>query len=135
MPGSLKEHKNASEEGVEFTFFVSPKKINLDENENIKSITMQKTSIQNKRVVVDENSDYEEEADVIIFALGFAQEEPEFVKDLEKDKWNGIVTNNFATSNPKVFAGGDCVRGADLVVTAAYDGRETAKEIVNFLDA
>ena len=134
MPGSLKEHKNASEEGVDFDFYTSPKSINLNDNGTLKSISMEKTQIIDNRVKIIENSEYEEEADIIIFALGFSQENPDFLEDIEKNRWNEIITDNFVTSKQKVFAGGDCVRGADLVVRAAYDGRETANKIIKFLD-
>jgi glutamate synthase (NADPH/NADH) small chain len=137
MPGSAKEHKNAGEEGVEFVFQVSPNSINLNKDNTLKSVTLERTEIVDNKVKIIENSQYEEEADIIIFALGFSQENPSFIKEnnIETNKWDEIVTNNFKTSNPKVFAGGDCVRGADLVVTAAYDGRETAKEILKLIDS
>jgi glutamate synthase (NADPH/NADH) small chain len=73
---------------------------------------------------------------VIIYALGFDPEVPNFIKDanLKLDKWNGIVVDeNYQTSHPKIYSGGDSVRGADLAVTAAYDGREAAKKIVEKL--
>ena len=56
-----------------------------------------------------------------------------FLKELniELDKWDGIkVDETFRTSNPKIYAGGDSVRGADLAVTAAADGRDVALAIV-----
>jgi glutamate synthase (NADPH/NADH) small chain len=136
MPGSVKEHKNAGEEGVDFVFHVSPKSINLNGDGTLKSLTMEKTEVIDNRVKVIENSQFEEEADIVIFALGFSQENPEFLKKskIETNKWNEVITNSCITSNPKVFAGGDCVRGADLVVTAAVDGRSTAEEIVKFLN-
>jgi glutamate synthase (NADPH/NADH) small chain len=138
MPGSRKEYKNATEEGVEFVFNVSPKSIKTDENNNITSVVLEKTELaeadengRQKLVIVD-NSEYEIEADVVIFALGFSQEVPSFIQEagLELDKWNGVVVNkNYQTSKENIYAGGDCYRGADLVVRAALDGRECAKAI------
>jgi len=56
------------------------------------------------------------------------------VSGIELDKWNGVkVDENYETSLKGVYAGGDCYRGADLVVTAVYDGREAAKSIIKKL--
>jgi len=72
---------------------------------------------------------------VVILALGFSPEVPSFLNDsnIETNSWGGIITNNFKTSNPKIYAGGDCQRGAHLAVTAAADGRDAAKEIIKSL--
>jgi len=88
-----------------------------------------------QKVVINDGSEYVEEADVVIMALGFSPEIPEFFKELniETNSWGGVETNNYVTSNKKVYAGGDCQRGAHLAVTAALDGREAAKEIVKAL--
>jgi len=79
-----------------------------------------------------EGSEYIEKADVIIYALGFSPEAPEFLKkaNIELNSWGGVITNDYQTSNKKVYAGGDCQRGAHLAVTAAADGREAAKAII-----
>ncbi len=137
MPGSKKEVTNSKEEGVEFVFNVSPKSITND------GVYLEKTTLTTpdesgrQKVVISENSEYLEEADIIIMALGFDQELPEFIKNssLELDKWNGIITDeNHQTSNEKVYAGGDGVRGADLAVRAAADGKAAAKAIVRSFD-
>ncbi|NWF66771.1 MAG: glutamate synthase subunit beta [Campylobacterales bacterium] len=142
MPGSKKEYKNAIEEGVEFVFNVSPKEIVVDNNNCVKSIIMQKTSLTQadskgrQKCEVVEGNDYEIEADIVILSLGFSQEIPEFLKssNIECDSSGNIVINSeFATTNSKIYAGGDCRRGADLVVTAAFDGREAAKSIIKKL--
>ena len=89
-----------------------------------------------QKVVLIEGSEYFEEADVIILALGFSPEIPEFLKELnvETNSWGGIIIDSkFRTSNKKVYAGGDCQRGAHLAVTAAVDGREAAKAIIKEL--
>jgi glutamate synthase (NADPH/NADH) small chain len=133
MPGSKKEVINAKEEGVEFVFNVSP--VSIIEN----GINLQKTTLSDidssgrQRVSIIDGSDYLEVADIIIMALGFNQELPEFIKssNLELDKWNGLKINEkFQTSNAKVYAGGDSVRGADLAVTAAADGKNAALAII-----
>jgi glutamate synthase (NADPH/NADH) small chain len=137
MPGSKKEVVNAKEEGVEFVFNVSPKKI-VDNGIVLEKTTLTKADENGrKKVEIVPNSEYVQNADVIILALGFEQEKPVFVNELnlELDKYNGIKVNkNYQTSNKKVFAGGDSVRGANLAVTATYDGREAAFGIVKFLE-
>ncbi|RXK01322.1 glutamate synthase small subunit [Arcobacter sp. CECT 8986] len=141
MPGSKKEVVNAKEEGVEYIFNVSPKSIKV-ENGKAVAIELQETTLSEpdesgrQRVEIVEGSEYFEEADVIIMALGFSPEVPAFLKEMNIDtnSWGGIVIDdNFKTSNDKYYAGGDCRRGAHLAVTAAADGREAAKEIIKAL--
>ena len=141
MPGSKKEVVNSKEEGVEFVFNVSPKAIKT-EGELALGVELLTTSMSEpdesgrQRVVINEGSEYLEEADIIIFALGFSPEAPEFLKELnvETNSWGGIEVNkSFQTSNSKVYAGGDCERGAHLAVTAAADGRDAARAIIQTL--
>ena len=128
MPGSKKEVINSKEEGVEFIFNVTPLSIEAD------GVKLAKTFInQENRVEIIENSNYLEDADIIILALGFEQELPSFIKNLnlELDRWNGIkVDDKFQSSNSKIYSGGDSARGADLAVRAAADGKNAAKAIV-----
>lgn len=142
MPGSKKEFINATEEGVEFIFNASPKEILVDNKGNLKAVEFLKTELKylpNKEratVEIIKDSEFTIEADVVIFALGFSQERAKFLEDLniEFGKWDEILINSdYSSSNPKVYAGGDCQRGADLVVTAALDGREAARAIVKKL--
>lgn len=141
MPGSKKEVVNAKEEGVEFVFNVSPKSIKVKDNSAF-AVELLETSMSEpdgsgrQKVVVNQGSEYLEEADVVILALGFSPEAPTFLKELnvETNSWGAVVVNSeFKTSNKKVYAGGDCQRGAHLAVTAAADGREAAKAIVKDL--
>ena len=141
MPGSKKEVVNSKEEGVEFVFNVSPKSI-VVQNGKAAGVELLRTEMSEpdesgrQKVVIVDGSEFIEEADVVIYALGFDQEVPQFLKDanIELDKWDGIKVNeNYQTSNPKIYAGGDGVRGADLAVTAAADGREAAKAIAKAL--
>ncbi|WP_404318219.1 glutamate synthase subunit beta [Malaciobacter canalis] len=141
MPGSKKEVVNAKEEGVEYIFNASPKAIKLKNNKAV-AIEVQKTALSEpdetgrQKVKIVEGSEYLEEADVIIMALGFSPEVPKFLKEAKVDtnSWGGIEVNEkYQTSNEKYFAGGDCQRGAHLAVTAAADGREAAKEIIKAL--
>jgi len=121
------------EEGVEFIFNVSPLSINEQ------GVILEKTELTTadesgrQKVKIINNSSYLQESDVIIMALGFDQELPEFIKNssLQLDKWNGIKVNDDYTTNIKnVYSGGACVTGADLAVTATLDGRESAKTII-----
>lgn len=132
MPGSKKEVVNSKEEGVEFIFNVSPVSIDNKGITLIKTEMTEADSSGRQSVKIVEGSEYHEEADIIIFALGFEQEAPSFLSDagIELNKWKGIITNdNFQTSNPKVYAGGDSVRGANLAVRAAADGKNAAQKI------
>jgi len=143
MPGSQKEYKNAVEEGVDFTFFVSPKEIMLNDKGNAVAVEVIKTSLGAKdesgRQKMEEvkGSEYRVNADVIIMSLGFDPEAPSFLAEngIDTNKWGGIIINEetHETTTSGVYAGGDCYRGADLVVTAAYDGREAARSIVKSL--
>ena len=138
MPGSKKEVVNAKEEGVEFVFNVSPKAIKT-EGDLALGVELLTTSMSEpdtsgrQKVVINEGSEYLEEADVVIMALGFSPEAPAFLKDLNVDtnSWGGVEINKtFQSSNTKVYAGGDCQRGAHLAVTAAADGRDAARAMI-----
>jgi len=142
MPGSKKEVVNAKEEGVKFMFYTAPKAVKVDENKNVVGIVCQKTELGapdssgRRRVQVVEGSDFEIDCDVIILALGFDNVAfPWYERaDIKTDKWGcPIVNEKYQTSNSKVFAGGDAIRGADLVVTAARDGRDAAFAILEYL--
>ncbi len=139
MPGSKKEVQNAKEEGVEFVFNVAPKSIVTNSGILATALELEKTKLSKpdangrQKVEIIDESIYLEEADIVIMALGFTQELPQFIKNsgLELDKWDGIKTDeNHQTSNPKIYSGGDGVRGADLAVRAAADGKDAALAIV-----
>ena len=139
MPGSKKEYKNAVEEGVEFIFNVNPKSIIVNDNNEAIGVEIQQTKIvydeatKKKRVDVVKSSESRVDADLIIYALGFAPEVPDFLAEngIETNSWGEIITSEGnVTSQPGIYAGGDCYRGADLVVTAALDGRVAAESIV-----
>jgi glutamate synthase (NADPH/NADH) small chain len=79
-------------------------------------------------------------ADVVIVAFGFRPSPPDWFSDFDiQTQENGRVSvsrasaHPFQTSNSKVFAGGDMVRGSDLVVTAVFEGREAANGIAGYL--
>ncbi|WP_457747432.1 glutamate synthase subunit beta [Sulfurimonas sp.] len=143
MPGSKKEYKNAMEEGVDFTFLVSPKEIILNDNGEAVSVEVVKTTLGAKdesgrqKMEVVKGSEYRVNADVIIMSLGFDPAVPSFLAEngIETNAWGGIIIDeeSHETTTSGIYAGGDCFRGADLVVTAAYDGREAARSIANSL--
>jgi glutamate synthase (NADPH/NADH) small chain len=142
MPGSQKEYKNAMEEGVDFQFQASPKQILLDENgravgvEMIKTVLGAKDERGRQRMEEVKGSEFTVNADVIILALGFDPSVPSFLAEngIETNAWGGIVIDeNHQTSTAGIYAGGDCFRGADLVVNAVYDGREAARAIAKSL--
>ncbi len=139
MPGSTKEYINAKEEGVNFEFYVSPKSLISNEHGDIVAVEMIKTKLGDPdasgRQSVEEisGSEYRVAADVIIFALGFDTVNYPFYASngIETDKRGGIVIDqNYQTTKPGVYAGGDCHRGASLVVTAVLEGRDAAKAMV-----
>ena len=138
MPGSRKEYINAKEEGATFEFQVSPKALIVNDGGNVIGIEMIKTRLGEadvsgrQRVEEIAGSEYVVDADVVIFALGFDTVPYPFLASngIETDKWGGIIVDeNYETTTPGIYAGGDCHRGADLVVTAVRDGREAAKAI------
>jgi len=142
MPGSKKEFKNSKEEGARFVYNASPKEILVNSKNEVIGIEMQKTMLGAKdssgraSVEIVKGSEFKVEADVIIFALGFSSSNPTFLAEngISVNKWGCIVVSeNYETSKSGVYAGGDCKRGSDLVVTAANDGKEAAKSIIKSL--
>ncbi|WP_414898922.1 NAD(P)-dependent oxidoreductase [Rhodovulum sp. YEN HP10] len=141
MPGSQREVQNAEEEGVGFVWLSAPKGFAGDP---VSSVMVQKmrlgppdaTGRQSPEVI--EGADYAEPADLVIKALGFEPEDLPAMwgeDELEVTRW-GTVKADFRsheTSLPGVFAVGDIVRGASLVVWAIRDGREAADSILDFL--
>jgi glutamate synthase (NADPH/NADH) small chain len=135
MKGSKKEFFNAKEEGAHFIFNATPKRVLINENNEVIGVEMLKTDIVEKKVNILENSEFIIECDVVIFALGFSHQKLEFLKDyVEFNEYGAIKVNkHYQSSNKKIFAGGDVIRGADLVVTAVRDGKEAAKAMFKML--
>jgi len=142
MPGSQKEYKNAIEEGVDFVFHASPKEVILGDNGKAIAVRMIKTVLgvkdESGRQKMEEikGGDFTVNADVVIMALGFDPVVPGFLAEngISVNNWGGIVIDStYQTTTAGIYAGGDCYRGADLVVTAAYDGREAARAIAKSL--
>jgi glutamate synthase (NADPH) small chain len=142
MPGSQREVQNAEEEGVEFVWLSAPK--GFTGGTEVDGVMVQKmrlgapdaTGRQVPEII--EGADYVEPADLVIQALGF---EPEAlptlwgVPELKVTRWGTIKADfrSHETSLPGVYAAGDIVRGASLVVWAIRDGREAADAILGYL--
>ena len=142
MPGSIREVINAEDEGVEFIWLSSPKQF-VGHNKVEKVIAYkiklgEPDDTGRKKPEIVSDSDFEINADMVIKALGFDPENlPQLFncKDLSITKWGTISIdfNTMETNIPGVFAAGDIVRGASLVVWAIRDGRDAAKSIKNYL--
>ena len=143
MPGSSREVYNAEEEGVEFIWLSNPKKF-IGEKK-VSSVIVEKMKLGmadssgRKKPLPVLNSDYEIKADMVIKALGFDPENlPKLFNnpDLVVSNWGTIKIDlkTMETSVNGVFAAGDIVRGASLVVWAIRDGRDAAKSIQNYLE-
>ena len=143
MPGSRREVINAQEEGVKFEFNTQP--IAIIGNDKVEGVK----TIQTKLGAPDQNgrrvpvpipgSEKIYPADEVVIAFGFRASPADWFKDFNiKINNAGLVEApekqelKFQTSNPKIFSGGDMVRGSDLVVTAIWEGREAAKSIIQF---
>lgn len=146
MPGSKKEVQNAKEEGVDFMFNVSPLEIVLNKKGQVSGLKLIRTEMGppdasgRRRPQEIPGSEFILDADAIIIAFGFNPHPMPWLTGhgVELDKWGSIVAprgkNQFCqTTNPKIFSGGDVVRGADLVVTAMSDGRRAALGILDYL--
>ena len=142
MPGSQREVQNAEEEGVEFVWLSAPK--GFTGCTEVEGVMVQKmrlgapdaTGRQTPEVI--EGADYVEPADLVIQALGFEPEDlPTLwgVPELKVTRWGTIKADfrTHETSLPGVYAAGDIVRGASLVVWAIRDGREAAEAILGYL--
>ena len=143
MPGSAREVANAEEEGVEFVWLSSPKEFkgkNKIENLVVDQIELGDPDESGRRKpVIKKGSQFEIKTDMVIKALGFDPEDLPLLfnaRELQVTKW-GTIKADFDTmeTNLKgVFAAGDIVRGASLVVWAIKDGRDAADSIKNYLE-
>ncbi len=147
MPGSRREVKNAKEEGVNFMFNLQPLGIEIDSQGNTCGVKVVKTALGEpdaagrRRPEPVEGSEHVLEADAVIMAFGFQPHSMNWLQPfgVDLDQWGRIQAPKeqsfmYQTSNPKIFAGGDAVRGSDLVVTAIDEGRKAAEGILDYLD-
>ncbi len=145
MPGSRREVQNAREEGIEFLFNRQPVEV-VEYFGRALGIKVVETVLGEpgpdgrRRPEPIAGSEQVIEADTIIMAFGFQPSPAEWFDniDVQLNDWQGVAAAEhqafkFQTSNPKVFAGGDMVRGSDLVVTAIWEGRQAAEGILDYL--
>ncbi|WP_027469900.1 FAD-dependent oxidoreductase [Deefgea rivuli] len=147
MPGSKREVANAKEEGVEFAWNSQPVKIekNADGSLALTVVSTQLGAADEKgrrRPELVAGSERVLECDHVIVAFGFSVEPESWfdAQGVKTDDWGRTIaaekqTFKHQTSNPKIFAGGDQVRGADLVVRAVYEGRNAAEGILEYIGA
>ena len=144
MPGSSREVQNAEEEGIEFVWLTTPSKFNG--KNKVESVEVNKIKLGEpddsgrRRPEIIEGSNYNVKADLVIKSLGFDPEDlPKlFGEDnLNLTKWGTIKIDfdTMETSVPGVFAAGDIVRGASLVVWAIKDGRDVSGQILKFINS
>ena len=143
MPGSAREVSNAEEEGVKFIWLSNPKE--FKGVNKIESLIVDRMKLDEpdesgrKKPIVQENSEFQLKVDIVIKALGFDPEElPKLFDEnkLQITKWGTIKTDfdTMETNIPGVFAAGDIIRGASLVVWAIKDGRDAAESIQRYLE-
>ncbi len=143
MPGSRREVANAKEEGVQFLWNRQPVEIVGDGKvEGIELVTTElgAPDARGRRTpVVVEGSEEVIPCDRVIVAFGFRPNPQPWYAEfgISTDAAGRVVAKGqqhaYQTANPKVFAGGDMVRGSDLVVTAVWEGREAAKGMLEYL--
>jgi len=143
MPGSAREVANAEEEGVEFVWLSSPKAfkgLSKIEKVIVDQIQLGEPDDSGRRKPeIKIGSEFEIKADMVIKALGFDPEDLPSLFDsqeLEVSKWGTIKTDfdTMETNLEGVFAAGDIVRGASLVVWAIKDGRDASNSIKRYLE-
>jgi glutamate synthase (NADPH/NADH) small chain len=146
MPGSRREVKNSRDEGVEFLFNRQP--VEIIGGERVEGVKLVQTRLGERgpggrrRPEPVPGSEEVLPAEAVIIAFGFRANPPPWLTDAGVATWDDgrvrvdrVGPYAFQTTNPKIFAGGDNVRGSDLVVTAVFEGREAAKGIVAWLQA
>ncbi len=146
MPGSRREVANSKEENVQFLFNRQP--LEIIGSDRVEGVRVVQTELGEagpdgrRRPVPVEGSDEVLAADTVIIAFGFRPNPPAWFDDFSVDTLPSgrvrVATHGsfpYQTTNPKIFAGGDMVRGSDLVVTAVHEGREAAAGIVRYLES
>ena len=145
MPGSRREVANSREEGVNFLFNQQP--LEIVGSDTVTGVKVIETRLGEagpdgrRRPEPVPGTEQVLPADAVVIAFGFRPSPGDWFEEFAIDvlpngrvRVDTIGAKCYQTTNPKVFAGGDMVRGSDLVVTAVHEGREAAKGIVRFLD-
>ncbi len=146
MPGSRREVNNAREEGVEFLFNRQPIAILGDDKQGVTGVKVVETRLGSpdargrRSPEPIPGSEQVLDADAVILAFGFRPSPASWFADVNIGLDNSgrvvapeVAEFKFQTTNPKIFAGGDMVRGSDLVVTAIWEGRQAAEGILDYL--
>jgi len=144
MPGSQREVKNAEEEGVEFVWLSAPEA--FDGGDKVTGVRASRMRLGapdasgRRAPEVDPGGAFQLQADLVIKALGFdAEDLPRLfgAPELGVTRWGTLLVDNatLMTSLDGVFAAGDIVRGASLVVWAVRDGRDVAEHMDKYLRA
>lgn len=146
MPGSRREVRNSKEEGVQFLFNRQP--VEIIGTDSVAGVKVVETRLGTpgpdgrRRPEPVAGTETVLPADAVVIAFGFLPNPPPWfseygIETLPSGRLRVATHGNFAyqTTNPKIFGGGDMVRGSDLVVTAVHEGREAARGIVRYLEA
>jgi glutamate synthase (NADPH/NADH) small chain len=146
MPGSRKEVQNAREEGVEFMFNLQPLGIEINSQGRACGVKVVSTALGapdtkgRRSAEAVAGSEQILAADAVVIAFGFQPSPPQWLQDkgIELDNKGRVIAREdslfpLQTNQQKIFAGGDMVRGSDLVVTAIAQGRKAAEGMLDFL--
>ncbi|BEH73627.1 FAD-dependent oxidoreductase [Edwardsiella tarda] len=146
MPGSRREVKNAREEGAEFRFNLQPLAIETNAAGRVCGVRMAQTELAEAdatgrhAIRIIPGSEITLAADAVLLAFGFRPHDLPWLEahDVARDPQGRILASAqgdypYQTSHPQIFAGGDAVRGSDLVVTAIAEGRQAAQGILAYL--
>lgn len=143
MQGRAEERQHASEEGVEFLYLTTPLEVLVDDHGHARGLRCQRMRLGEPddtgraRPLPEPGSEFDIPADALVVAIGYNVDERwgEVAGDLLRDRWERVVVDpqTMKTNIRGVFAGGDNVNGADLVVTALADGQRAAVAIDEFL--
>ena len=142
MPGSMREVSHAEEEGIDFSWLSVPIKLYKENGRislEVANVFLDKLDSSGRQIPkIQLNKTYKLKADIVIKALGFNPEPlPKLFNypDLKVTKWGTIKINykSMMTDQDGIFAAGDIVRGASLVVWAIKDGRDAAEGIEKYL--
>lgn len=145
MPAGEKERINAEEEGVQFQYLVAPSKFISNGNGEVKKVECFRMELGEpddsgrRRPIKIDGSEFTVEADTVVLAIGYDNDLAftSAIEGLEVDKWGSILVDpeSGQSSLEWLFAGGDAVHGADLVVTAVAAGRKAAAGIDDYLNS
>ena len=138
--GRVEERVHAAEEGVRFEYLAAPLSFVAGPDGNVARVQFSRMELgepdeSGRRRPVATGEEFSVEADTVVVAIGYSIDQglPE-AADVDVEDWQIVIdTETGETSRPGVFAGGDCVNGADLVVTAVADGRKAAAAIDGYL--